>query len=197
MAVSEIDEQLLERCLARSPNAWEDFVDRFLGLVLHVVNHTARARSIQLTEQDREDVAAEVFVRIVHQDFAVLRNFRRESSLSTYLTVIARRVVVHEFLNRKLPAATVQQLAAHHDVELANSNAADTLSNREEVERLIGTLSGPEAEIIRLHYLDGKSYQEISSKTGIPSNSIGPTLSRARSKMRLASSGSSSTTSNP
>ena len=30
MALSEIDRNLLQRCLARKPRAWEDFVDRFM-----------------------------------------------------------------------------------------------------------------------------------------------------------------------
>ena len=46
--LSEIDRNLLERCIQKKPRAWEDFVDRFMGLVLHVINHTAQARSVRL-----------------------------------------------------------------------------------------------------------------------------------------------------
>ena len=98
MALSEIDRNLLQRCLMREPRSWEDFVDRFLGLVVHVVDHTAQCRSIRLTNEDREDVCAEVFLTLLNDDFAVLRHFRGESSLATYLTVISRRVVVREML---------------------------------------------------------------------------------------------------
>jgi RNA polymerase sigma-70 factor (ECF subfamily) len=35
-----------------------------------------------------------------------------------------------------------------------------------------------------MYHLEGKTYDEISRKTGVPENSIGPTLSRARAKMR-------------
>ena len=31
MALSEIDRNLLARCLAKNAEAWKDFVDRFLG----------------------------------------------------------------------------------------------------------------------------------------------------------------------
>ena len=54
MALSEIDRNLLDRCLQRKPRAWEDFVDRFMGLIVHVVGHTAQARSVRLTPEDRE-----------------------------------------------------------------------------------------------------------------------------------------------
>ena len=47
-------------------------------------------------------------------------------------------------------------------------------------------LEGTEAQVVRMYHLEGKSYQEISSAVGMPENSVGPILSRAREKMRRA-----------
>lgn len=185
MALSEIDRSLIERCLARAPRAWEDFVDRFMGLVVHVINHSAQCRSIRLTPQDREDLCAEVFLAIVRDDFAVLRSFRAQSSLATYLTVIARRVVVRELLRRvSTNGAPVSPLAAASVIGGDGAKAEQQISDREEVERLLGRLDGHEATIVRMYHLEGKTYQEISTATGVAENSVGPTLSRARQKMR-------------
>ena len=41
-----------------------------------------------------------------------------------------------------------------------------------------------EARLIRLHHLEQRSYGEISLLTGLPVGSIGPTLSKARQKIR-------------
>ena len=101
VALSDIDRSLLERCLANKPRAWEDFVDRFLGLVIHVINHTAQSRSILLSPADREDLVSEVMMAIVTDDMAVLRRVRGQSSLATYLPVIARRVVVRKMLENR------------------------------------------------------------------------------------------------
>ncbi len=188
MALSDIDRSLLQRCLARKPRAWEDFVDRFLGLVIHVVNHSSSSRSIRLTVEDREDLVAAVFLAIVKDDLAVLRNFRAESSLATYLTVIARRVVVPELLKQKSPARlTTNGLSG--SAEVVDEEDAEARSNdRDEIERLLEELNGTEAEVVRMYHLEGKSYQQISSDVGVPMNSVGPTLTRARRKMRSASS---------
>ena len=183
MALSDIDRQLLQRCLARQPRAWEDFVDRFLGLVVHVVNHTGQARSISVTPHDLEDLASEVFVAILANDFAVLRRFRGQSSLATYLTVVARRVVVRELLKRRIVPA-VADTSEMHGVAADEQSAEDEVADREQVERLLDGLEGEEAEIVRLFHIEGKSYGEISRETGVPENSIGPTLSRARAKLR-------------
>ena len=185
MAFSDIDRQLLQRCLSRQPRAWEDFVDRFLGLVVHVVNHTTHSRSIAISPQDLEDLASEVFVAILADDFAALRRFRGQSSLATYLTVIARRVVVRELLKHRIvpnvaDTSDMGEVADNHE----GGSAEERFSNREQVERLLDELQGDEADIVRLFHLEGKSYDEISRQTGVPENSIGPTLSRARAKMR-------------
>ncbi|MEZ6098520.1 MAG: sigma-70 family RNA polymerase sigma factor [Pirellulaceae bacterium] len=181
MALSEIDRNLLQRCLSRAPRSWEDFVDRYLGLVVHVVNHSAQSRSIRLSNEDREDLCAEVFLAILENDYAILRNFRGESSLATYLTVIARRVTVRLLHGRKTTAPINQS------VPQPASNAGERrIEDTEEVHRLLDELSGREADVVRMYHLEGKTYQEISHNVGIPENSIGPTLSRAREKMRRA-----------
>jgi RNA polymerase sigma-70 factor, ECF subfamily len=183
VALSEVDRNLLQRCLARKPRAWEDFVDRYMGLVVHVVNHSAQSRSLRLTPEDREDLAAQVFLNIVREDMAILRHFRGESSLATYLTVIARRIVVHEMLKQKSHSS----LGNHNSsqaVAAEGSESEQRVSDREQVERLLAELDGAEARVVRMYHLEGKSYQEISSAVGMPENSVGPTLSRARRKMR-------------
>ncbi|MEZ6048811.1 MAG: sigma factor-like helix-turn-helix DNA-binding protein [Planctomycetaceae bacterium] len=43
---------------------------------------------------------------------------------------------------------------------------------------------GNEAEIVKQYHLEGRSYREISAALGVPENTIGPTLTRARSRMK-------------
>jgi RNA polymerase sigma-70 factor, ECF subfamily len=187
VALSEIDRNLLERCLQCRPRAWEDFVDRFLGLVIHVVHHTAQARGIRISPADRDDFCADVFLAILENDFAALRNFRGQCSLATYLTVVARRIVVREILKRQ-PQAVLNAGANTSRKEAVDHAPAveQRLGNQEEVARLLGGLQGTEAEVVRLFHLEGKSYHEISDTIGMPENSIGAILSRARNKMRRA-----------
>lgn len=193
MALSETDRILVQRCLARRPRAWEDFVDRYMGLVVHVVNHSAQTRSRRLTSEDREDLIAQVFLAMVRKDLALLRQFRGESSLATYLTVVARRVVVRELLKQNAAAKAIHGAVAadsQNGVDVEDTHVEGAIqrlaSDREEVERLLRELDEAEAAVVRLYHLEGKSYQEISQSVGMPENSIGPTLSRARRKMRQA-----------
>lgn len=180
MALSDIDRNLIDRCLSHKPHAWEDFVDRFMGLVVHVVNHTAQNRSMRLSHSDREDLVAEVFFTLVDHDLAVLRHFRGESSLATYLTVVARRVVVRKLVAAPHAAAPLDdgQMSPHI------STAEQRIEDQEEVAQMLESLAGTEAEVVRLYHMEGKSYGEISQAIDVPENSIGPMLSRARTKLR-------------
>ncbi len=186
VALTNLDRDLLKRCLAHQPGAWNDFVDRFLGLIYHVVHHTAHLRSAPLRAEDTEDMAAEVLLQIVAHDYGVLRQFRGNSSLATYLTVIARRICIHE-LTRKNVAREVHPGPEQRDlneVEADEMPRTPGLESLEEVEKLLSKLPAREREVVRLYYIEGRSYEEISTELTIPVNSIGPILSRRRKKLR-------------
>ena len=180
MSLSDVDRQLLDRCLSGSPRAWENFVERFLGLVVHVANHTAQIRGLELQPATRDDLVADVFVAIVANDYAALRRFQRNCSLATYLTVIARRVIVRKLISRAATAA----LNDEDSVPANDDRAVSRFDHVEEVRELMTRLDPQEARVVRMYHLEGMSYQQISQEVGLSENSIGPVLSRARGKMR-------------
>ena len=51
------------------------------------------------------------------------------------------------------------------------------MESLEEVEKLLGKLPGKEREVVRLDYIEGRNYEEISTELSLPINSIGPILS--------------------
>ena len=180
VSLSDFDRELLQRCLDRAPRAWQNFADRFLGLVVHVANHVAESRGIKLDQSSRDDLVAEVFLVLIADDFSVLRRFRRNCSLATYLTVISRRVII-----RRLQTARKSIQAAVPPEPLVNDEFPKRMENAEEVEKLLLRLEQRESTVVRMYHLEGKSYEEISQATGLARNSIGPVLARARDKMRV------------
>jgi RNA polymerase sigma-70 factor (ECF subfamily) len=181
-----VDKELLRRCLNREPGSWNDFVDRFLSLIYHVIGYTAHLRSVRLGPEEVEDIAAEVLLKLVANDYRVLREFRGHASLATYLTVVARRIAVHELARRQQKMAAERAGAQAAVVQEPDDSPAALkgVERLEEVERLLRRLSGAEREIVRLYYLEGRTYEEISAETDVPVNTIGSVLSRARKKLR-------------
>jgi RNA polymerase sigma-70 factor (ECF subfamily) len=125
-------------------------------------------------------------LQVVASDYAVLRHFRGQSSLATYLTVIARRSCIHELTrrgaNHETPARTNNRRAKVEREEPPKAQVG--LESLEEVQKILRKLPAREREVVRLFYLEGRSYEEISSQLRLPVNSIGPILSRARRKLR-------------
>mgnify|MGYP003879613469 CR=1 FL=1 len=65
---------------------------------------------------------ADVFVAIIANDYAALRRFQRNCSLATYLTVIARRVIVRKLASAQPHSRSsngMESLAQQHDESIA------------------------------------------------------------------------------
>lgn len=185
MSPSEVDLSLVKRCLAQEPGAWKDFVDRYLGLFIHVLQHTAHSRSVTLTAEDIDDFCADLFLAILADNYSILRRFRGQSTLATYLTVIVRRLAVRA-ISKSRNAEAMGHVRSHLPVEQvpASTNAHTRLENEDLVQRMMIGLPTNEAEVIRRFHLQGDSYRQISEALGMPENSIGPTLTRARERLR-------------
>jgi RNA polymerase sigma-70 factor (ECF subfamily) len=113
--MTNLDKELVTRCLLKQHRSWEDFVDRFLGLVLHVIDHTASKRNIRLKLEDRNILCEQVFAALGHNDYQNLRNFKGNCSLTTYLCVLARRITVRllaNLVNATVPSNNVSRASA-------------------------------------------------------------------------------------
>ncbi len=182
VVLSVVDRMLLNRCIEGDPGAWEDFVDRFIALISHVVTSTAELRLGNLSDQARDDVMADVFLQLIDNDFAILRRFRGQSSLGTYLVVVSRRIAIRKFSQMSKVRTTAYTLVSEPATDEGNADL--DLENREEVQAMLAQIPASEATAIRMYHMEERSYKEISSHIGIPENSVGPLLSKARLRLR-------------
>lgn len=90
----ELDYALVRACLNREKYAWEDFVDRFMTLTYRVVEYEASRRETDLSEEEKIELCEAIFRSYRYNDFQLLREFAFRSAVSTYLTVLARRLTV-------------------------------------------------------------------------------------------------------
>lgn len=184
MPLIDVDRKLLDRCLRKEAGAWQEFVDRYMGLIYHVIHHVSHSRSAPMSPEDVEDYAAEIFLNIVDNDYAALRRFKGQSSLATYLAVIARRACVRELVRRQRAAELGHAQAHRAALDEPSSYDMEALISPDDVDRILEELSDRDAEVVRLYHLQGLTYRQISKKLSIAENAIGPILSRARKKLR-------------
>src|SRR6201987_4406188 len=85
MAVEQTDAQLVSRCRAGDPEAWNEFVERFSRYVYAICG-----RGFRLAEHDAEDVFQEVFARA----FERLSELRSDEAVRPWLAQLTRRLCI-------------------------------------------------------------------------------------------------------
>ncbi len=172
---TDLDAELVRRCLDGSEHAWNEFYSRFIGLVRGV----ARRRA-PFAGDARDDLVQEAFAAIVKS----LETYDPARPLDTYVAAIAERVCISEYRRR----AAAKRDAATDPVDLhdnpdgaARSVASDADSQEdrlvlaESVHMLRGALDALDREcreILRMRYFDEKPYREIAETLGAPANTL-------------------------
>ena len=181
MPLTEKDRHLINELLSGRPGAWQSFVDRYVVLISHVIRHTAHAHSLKLNDDDLDDLTADVFATLLERNMGAIRGFRGRASFATYLTVVVRRVVLRKLTQRRYMQALGHVKAHQASLNEAASDAVGReVEAKDEVDSLMKRLPESLKSPMKLFYLDGKTYEEISRKLGVPMNSIGPMLKRAK-----------------
>lgn len=182
-----VEADLIDGLLGGNSDAWEVLIDRHGGLVRSRVADVACLFGRSGDWSTIDDVTAEVFASLLARDAAALRCFRCQSSLATYLAVIATRVA------RRMIARLVREACGQSDsLDDLDSGTRDVdpeslLIGREERERLlvmVDRLPKRQRELVIAFYREEQTYAQISHRFDIPIGSIGTTLRRAEERLR-------------
>jgi RNA polymerase sigma-70 factor (ECF subfamily) len=192
---------MVELLLQGSSSAWESLIDRYAPLVRHRIECICMSCGRRPDPSLLDDIAADVFSALIRNEGAALRAFQGRSSLGTYLCVIASRIalrqVVHpskaachtsdaqgERVTNHSPGFELEHVVDHR--QPPPHVAAITAEEKEHLSERIGQLPPRQREMIRLYYLSGQSYQQISQQLQVPIGSVGPTIKRAEERLRLS-----------
>lgn len=182
------DAELVRRFNEGDDSAFTEIMERYHPQILALV------RQCMNNDHDAEDVAQDTFVR-AHRG---LRNFRGDSSLSTWLCRIAVNLVRnrywHFFRRQRQNTFSLDQPAAEGQLHpLVESMPADDpspvrLAMQSEfielVTRCLDQLDPPHREIFCMRYAQHHSYEEIGAAFGINLGTVKSRIARAREKLR-------------
>jgi RNA polymerase sigma factor (sigma-70 family) len=170
MAVEQTDAQLVSRCRAGDPAAWNEFVERFSRYVFAICS-----RGFRLAEHDAEDVFQEVFARA----FERLSELRSDDAVRPWLAQLTRRLCIDKLrlLARDTPSDTEQDERAVDDV-LA------TLDDAMTVRAALDKVGDPCREILDRFFCRDESYRTIGDLLELPPGTIASRISRCLEKVR-------------
>ncbi len=182
------DTELLERCIAGDPVAWDQLVRAHVG-VMHAVVARLLGRSSG-PALDIEDVLQGVFLKLWEDDRRRLRTFRGGSRLSTWLAAVARREALDRLRGR---ARRTRHTAAYQEQRKESEPMApsplSTAVEREGGVRVADALQAISARdrlLVTLLGSEGWSYRDAARVLGVRENSMGPLLKRARERLASA-----------
>ena len=98
-------DQILSKCLQGQSWAWEAFVDRYAPVLFAAVQRVLRTHGTSSQTQTAEDMTQNVFLRLIDNDFRLLKTYdSSRASMATWLTIVARSTTI-DLLRRKRLAA--------------------------------------------------------------------------------------------
>jgi len=169
--IEENDTAAFERLLVKYQDQVYNFCLRYLG-----------------NEADASDCTQDIFIRVYQN----INSFRFESKFSTWLY----RITLNTCTNmKKSKSYRVQQEATRfeNNVPTSNFQLPSSNGNPEEImqttelnrffQMAIDKLKGKQKTVLILRDLDGHSYEEIATITGLKLGTVRSTLNRARLKI--------------
>jgi RNA polymerase sigma factor (sigma-70 family) len=177
MAVEQTDAQLVSRCRAGDPDAWNEFVERFSRYVYAIAG-----RGFRLPQHDAEDVFQEVFARAYER----LPELRSDDAVRPWLAQLTRRLCIDRLrLNAR---------DAPSDAEPDEREVDDVLSQLDDamsVRAALDKVGDPCREILDRFFCQDESYRTIGEHLEIPAGTIASRISRCLDKVRTELDGRS------
>jgi RNA polymerase sigma-70 factor (ECF subfamily) len=170
-------EQEIRACLEqkRYPEAFDRLLPEFQNKVFRLAYALLGDAALA------EDIAQEVFVRV----WKALPGFRRQSSLSTWIYAITRNACLTAL---KAAGSKKESSIQEPGVARAAEEAAMTPSPHAEIDvlRFFEELPEKHRQVLRLYYLEEKSYEEVSRLLDWPMGTVKTYLHRARKELAEA-----------
>jgi RNA polymerase sigma factor (sigma-70 family) len=181
---------LLARCLAGGPKAWEDFLARYRSVLERAAQATLR-RGVGAVRQDDLDAVVEAtLLSLVQDGYAPLRSFQGRSSLAGYLQAITTRIALnHLRTERRKGWLRFRPLDSVAETPAADPSEPEDPQRLADLRRALEQLPPRDRLILKLFHLDGAGYKEIAALLGLSLNAVSPALIRARQKIRALLSG--------
>jgi RNA polymerase sigma-70 factor (ECF subfamily) len=184
----EPEADLVRACAEGDRAAWERFVARYGALISALARRMLYRRLGRASDADVEEVASEVFVALLKGDRRLLRRYRPEFRVTTYLGVICR-TEVGKYLRRagRHAAYGGEEVAERADPSLESPLQALARREREQALRALlpalERLPPRDRLLLSLRYVDGLDYGRIAAVLRVGRESVGQLLHRAKGRL--------------
>jgi RNA polymerase sigma factor (sigma-70 family) len=172
------DAQLVARCRAGEPDAWNELVERFSRYVYAIC-----VQAFRLSPHDAEDVFQDVFARV----YVNLDKLRSDDAVRPWIAQLTRRLCID-----RLRAGRRESPADVDDLD--DREAEETIGSIDEamaVRAGLDAVGEPCREILDRFFARDESYRSIGEALGLPAGTVASRISRCLTKLRVELEGRS------
>ncbi|MFZ2358406.1 MAG: RNA polymerase sigma factor [Anaerolineae bacterium] len=172
----EQEKAMVLRLLDGDTAAFDELYQRYVPSLFRFIYY-----SLNGDRNDAEDVLQETMLAAIRS----LSRFRNESSLSTWLHVIARNKISDQIrLRQRFRNHQVEEEAADLELQRVSMLPEDVIAQRSDIEAVLRALPQDQRDVLLGKYLDGFSVRELSSIMGRSEKAVESLLTRAREAFR-------------
>jgi len=176
MPVESTDAELVARCRAGDPAAWNELVERFSRYV-----YAISVQAFRLGPHDAEDVFQEVFARVYEH----LDRLRSDDAVRPWIAQLTRRLCIDKLRagGREMPADP--EALEPRDVDETLEQLDEAMAVRAGLDEVGDACR----EILDRFFCRDESYRVIGDALELPAGTIASRISRCLAKLRTALEG--------
>jgi RNA polymerase sigma factor (sigma-70 family) len=183
----------LRACTRGDKRAWDAFVTRWSGVIYAAVRHVLHRNDAMdgstygsKGSVEVDDATQEVFVRLVKDDFRLLKSFDPgRATLSTWLTIVARSVAIDCTRRKRLNTSSLEL----HDISAAHRspNDADAIDRSGGIDAgslPMHLLTERQRSVLRMLFDEGLTVAQAARRMGVDDQTIRSTKHKALTRLR-------------
>jgi RNA polymerase sigma factor (sigma-70 family) len=167
--VTLTDAELVRRCRAGDPEAWNALVERFSRYVYAICT-----QGFRLKGADAEDVYQEVFTRV----YTRLDSLRDDGAIRPWIAQLTRRLCIDAL------AAGAREQRTSEPVEEERADVLHEIDDAFDVREALTTLPDHCQDMLDRFFARDESYRTISAELDLPLGTIASRIARCLAKLR-------------
>lgn len=172
---------LIERCIKREEKAWEEFIERFSGLLYYSAKERLRRSGIAFGAEDIEDIVQGVFVEIWEK--GLLEDLRERNKINAWLSIIAQTRALNYMRAKKERLLHQEELYRIDNISVEpEGQFNDELAS--ELGKTIEKFNAREKIIFKMNISYGKTHREIAEFLNVPINTVSTIIARKKKLLK-------------
>ena len=186
------DWQLVRDCMSGDRGRWLELLETHEATIHHAIINTFRLRGLRVSQDRVSDIQADIFLRLVKDDFRKLSRYSGRCKLSHWLKVVTGNYVI-DVLRQRRPSVSLDDTDSSSSRAIRTSllsrgpspeRALTLRRQREAFWEMCEELSESDRRFIELHIRRELSFDEIAQEMQTTVGAVYARKNRVRKKLR-------------